>query len=287
MYVFQMLCSMVIFGSVGIVTSLIPLSSPMIAGVRALLGTLFMGFVLIFRRSHINKTAVRKNAVWLLLSGAALGVNWILLFEAYRYTTVGIATLCYYMAPVFVMLLSPLVLKERLTAARFFCVLIALGGMALISGASLSDAKAGKGILFALGAAALYCAVVLLNKRITRLPAQETTFFQLLTAAVITLPYALFTQGDTVTLSAQTVVPLLILGIAHTGLAYLLFFSAAGRLPAQSTAMLSYIDPVTAVALSALVLEKQMPPLLQIVGACMIVGGSIMSELVKPKRKRR
>lgn len=286
MYVFQMLCSMVIFGSVGIVTAVIPLSSPMIAGVRALIGTLFMGLVMIFRRSQINKSAMRKNAVWLILSGAALGVNWILLFEAYRYTSVGVATLCYYMAPVFVVLLSPLVLKERLSAARFVCVLVALGGMVLVSGASLSDAKATTGILFALGAAALYCAVVLINKRITRLPAQETTFFQLLAATAVTLPYALFTQGDAVTLSAQTVVPLLILGIVHTGVAYLLFFSAAGHLPAQSTAMLSYIDPVTAVVLAALVLD-QIPTTLQIVGASMIVGGSILSELVTPKRKRR
>lgn len=286
MYVFQMLCSMVIFGSVGIVTSVIPLSSPMIAGVRALIGTLFMGLVMIFRRSQINKTAMRKNAVWLLLSGAALGINWILLFESYRYTSVGVATLCYYMAPVFVMLLSPLVLKERLSAARFMCVLIALGGMVLVSGASLSDAKATKGILFALGAAVLYCTVILINKRITRLPAQETTFFQLLAATAVTLPYALFTQGDAITLSADTVVPLLILGIVHTGVAYLLFFSAAGKLPAQSTAMLSYIDPVTAVVLAALVLG-QIPSTLQIVGACMIVGGSILSELVAPKRRRR
>lgn len=287
MNVLKMVLSMVIFGSIGLVVSYIPLPSVLTVGFRALLGTACIGLLMILRRSPINKNAVRKNGGWLLLSGVALAANWILLFESYEHTgSVAISTLCYYMAPVFVTLLSPLVLKERLSAVRIVCTAVAVAGAVLISGASMKEPLVLKGILMALGAALLYCTVVLLNKKMSRLPAQETTFFQLIVATVVSLPYALITHGGSVTFSATWIVPLLILGIVHTGVAYLLFFGAANKLPAQSTAVLSYIDPVTAVILSTVVLKQSLDAY-EIAGCAMILVAAVFGELLAGRKKHR
>ena len=282
-----MILSMVIFGSVGIVVNYIPLSPAMIAGLRALIGALVMAVVMILRKKGISRAAILKNLGWLLLSGVALSANWILLFMSYDYTgSVAVSTVCYYMAPVIIMLLSPLVLREKLTGLRLLCVLTAVAGVVLLSGLTLGTKGDLTGILLALGAAALYAAVVLINKVMKRMPAQETTFFQLLVAAVVTLPYSLFVRHDTLVLTADSLLPILILGVVHTGLAYMLFFGAAGKLPAQSTALLSYLDPLLAVVLSALVLRQTLDAY-QMIGAAMILGAAFVGEVFGSKKKRR
>ena len=287
MNTFSMIVSMLIFGSVGIVVKYIPLSPAMIAGLRALIGALVMAVVMILRKTGINQRSIVKNLGWLLLSGIALSTNWILLFMSYDYTgSVAVSTVCYYMAPVIIMLLSPLVLREKLTGLRLFCVLTAVAGVVLLSDLTHGTKGHLTGILLALGAAALYAAVVLLNKKMTRMPAQETTFCQLLIAAVITLPYALFVQHDTLVLTASSLVPMLILGVVHTGLAYVLFFGAAGKLPAQSTALLSYLDPLVAVVLSAVILHQTMTAP-QMIGAGLILGAALVGEVFGAKKKRK
>ena len=287
MNTFSMIVSMLIFGSVGIVVKYIPLSPAMIAGLRALIGALVMAVVMILRKTGINQRSIVKNLGWLLLSGIALSANWILLFMSYDYTgSVAVSTVCYYMAPVIIMLLSPLVLREKLTGLRLFCVLTAVAGVVLLSDLTHGTKGHLTGILLALGAAALYAAVVLLNKKMTRMPAQETTFCQLLIAAVITLPYALFVQHDTLVLTASSLVPMLILGVVHTGLAYVLFFGAAGKLPAQSTALLSYLDPLVAVVLSAVILHQTMTAP-QMIGAGLILGAALVGEVFGAKKKRK
>lgn len=282
-----MLLSMVIFGSVGIVVHYIPMSSTMIAALRALIGALVMAVVMILRRKAISRTAILKNIGWLLLSGVALSANWILLFMSYDYTgSVALSTVCYYMAPVIIMLLSPLVLREKLTALRVMCILTAVAGVMLLSGLTLGTKGQLIGILLALGAAALYAAVVLINKVMKRIPAQETTFCQLFIAAAITLPYALFVQRDAVVLTAQSLIPMLILGVVHTGLAYMLFFGAANKLPAQSTALISYLDPLIAVVLSAVILHQTMDTY-QIIGAALILGAAFVGEVFGTKRRKK
>ncbi len=287
MNTFYMILSMVIFGSVGIVVNYIPMSSAMIAGTRALIGALVMAVVMVMRRKAINRAAIQHNLGWLLLSGVCLSANWILLFMSYDYTdSVAISTVCYYMAPVIIMLLSPLVLREKLTGLRLLCVLTAVSGVVLLSGVTLGTKGRLTGILLALGAAALYAAVVLINKKMKRLPAQETTFCQLLVAAIITLPYALFVEHDSLVLTAGSLLPMLILGVVHTGIAYMLFFGAAAKLPAQSTALISYLDPLIAVALSAVVLRQTMNDF-QLIGAALIIGAAFVGEVFGSKKRKK
>lgn len=287
MNLFYMILSMVIFGSVGIVVNYIPMSSTMIAAMRALIGALVMAVVMVLRRKSINRSAILHNLGWLLLSGIALSANWILLFMSYDYTgSVALSTVCYYMAPVIIMLLSPLVLREKLTGLRILCIITAVAGVVLLSGLTLSTKGQLTGILLALGAAALYAAVVLINKVMKRIPAQETTFCQLLIAAVITLPYALFVRHDALVMTASSLLPMLILGVVHTGIAYMLFFGAASKLRAQSTALISYLDPLIAVVLSAVILHQTMDTY-QIIGAVLILGAAFVGEVFGTKRRKR
>lgn len=273
----KMILSMLIFGSIGIFVSCIPLPSAVIALTRSLLGTLLLALVMLAGKRPAHWAAIRKNLRFLLPAGAALGFNWILLFEAYRYTTVAVATLCYYTAPVFVVLLSPFVLKEKLSWQKLLCVAVALCGTALISGASGGDMR---GIALGLGAALLYCAIVLLNKGVRDLPSMELTFCQLAVSALVMLPYVLLTQsGAALVWGPKTLLLLALVGVLHTGLAYLLFFGAAAELPAQTTALLSYIDPVTAILLSAWLLRQPMNAA-QIAGAALLLGATLAGELV-------
>jgi len=276
---------MLIFGTIGIFVQYVPLSSALIACVRAVIGTIFLAAVMFIGRKRPDMAAICKNLRYLLPAGVALGFNWIMLFEAYRYTTVAVATLCYYMAPVFVIVLSPLVLKEKLTPGKIVCTLIAVAGAALISGVSAMSGSL-RGVMLGLSAAVLYCSIVLLNKFVRDLSALETTFCQLAISAVVMLAYVL-ANGDLAVLSGLALTPrvvlmALILGIVHTGVAYFLYFSSVGHMPMQTAAVLSYVDPVSAIILSALLLSQPMT-LLQIFGAVLILGSALANEVLLPR----
>ena len=214
-----------------------------------------------------------------------IGANWILLFEAYRYVSVAVATLRYYMAPLLVMLLSPMLLGERLTAKKLLCLAVSLAGMAMVSGIfEVSGEGSLRGVLLGLAAAVCYASVILTNKRIHGVTSMDRTIAQLAVAALLALPYALLTEDlSAVSLSADAAVMLLIVVLLHTGLAYALYFSSMDQLPAQTTALMSYIDPISAILLSALVLKETMSPL-SIAGAVLVLGAIICCEL--PDRKR-
>ncbi len=279
----KMIVSMVIFGTIGIFVQYTPLSSTVIACVRSVIGALFLAAVILVTGKKPNIQAIKKNWILLLLSGGALGFNWICLFEAYRYTTVAVATLCYYMAPVFVIILSPIVLKERLTALKTLCTAAAVAGIILISGGGGGSAK---GIALGLAAAMMYCAILLMNKKMEGIDALEKTLCQLSVSAVVMVVYTLITQDlSEIVPNTVTIVMALVLGIVHTGIAYILFFGSVGKLPAQTSAVLSYIDPVTAIVLSALFLKQPMSAV-QIGGAVLILGSMFANELLPNLRKK-
>lgn len=278
----QLIASMVIFGTIGLFVRYIPLPSSVIACVRGFVGMLFLLLVMALRRKKPDTAAIRKNLLVLIVSGAAIGINWILLFEAYRYTTVATATLCYYLAPMFVLLASPLVLKERLTLRKLVCVIVSLIGMFFVSGVaengipSISELT---GVLLGLGAAAFYATVVLLNKKMTGIAATDRTLMQLGLAALAVLPYIFLTENlSAFELSLPALGLLLFVGIIHTGIAYTMYFGSLKALKAQTAAILSYIDPIVAIILSALLLREHMG-VGGIVGAVLILGSALISEL--------
>ena len=274
------IASMLIFGTIGIFRRSIPLPSAFLAFSRGILGGLFLLAFLRLRK----KDGARRLAPGLLLplagTGAMIGFNWMLLFEAYNHTTVAVATLCYYMQPTIVILLSPLVFRERLTGRKAVCALISIAGMVLISG--VTDGGGGSrdmtGILLGLGAAALYAGVVIMNKKIKGADAYQRTTVQLLAAGSVMIPYLLLTDGFSgVVFTPTTLLLLLAVGLIHTGAAYALYFGSMEGLAIQSIAVLSYIDPVSALLFSALLLREPLS-LMNIIGAVLIIGSAMISE---------
>lgn len=284
----MLISSLFIVGSIGIFRRYIPLSSALIAFFRGLIGSVSLFVFIKLRKTGRWQRIETKNLVGLMINGAFLGINWILLFEAFNYTTIAKATLCYYMQPTIVLLLSPLVFKEKLTVKKILCALVALFGMIFVSGVICVDvvqAEELKGILFGIGAAGFYSLVVILNKKISDADAYQKTIIQLISAAVILIPY-LIIIGDfkDIVFNASLVLLLLIVGIIHTGVVYALYFGSMSGLKAQTISILSYIDPVVAMIVSALILGERMT-LWGIIGAVLIIGSAIVSEL-EPKRKK-
>ena len=277
----MLISAMLLYGTIGVFRRYIPLSSGMLAFSRGLLGSLFLWGLVRLRGRGRAEWIGRKDLLLLALTGALIGANWMLLFEAYNHTTVATATMCYYMQPTLVILLSPLVLRERLTARRLACAGAAVAGMAFVSGVADGggiSARDLSGVAFGLGAAALYATVILLNKRVQVEDAYKKTAIQLTAATVALAPYVLLTEDfAAIRLDARAAALVLIVGIVHTGVAYAMYFGSMKRLRAQTIALLSYIDPVFALLLSAAVLHEPITPL-GLLGAALIIGSALVSE---------
>lgn len=282
--------SMLIFGTIGVFRRYIPLSSGMLAFTRGLLGALALLLICCLRGRRIGRGIDGRTWLKMLLVGVFIGVNWILLFESYNYTTVATATVCYYMEPTIVILLSPVFFRERLGAGRLICAAAAVVGMFLVSGSAdgggigVGDLR---GVLCGLGAAVFYSAVIILNKKTHVSDASEKTMIELFAASAVLLPYLLLTEDFSgIELSVAAVVMTLIVGIFHTGIAYAMYFGSLNRLRAQSVAVLSYIDPVFALLLSVIVLHEKIT-VFGAIGSAMIIGSALISELLPSGGKKR
>ena len=298
-----MALAMAIFGTIGIFRRMIPLSSAWVAFFRGAIGSLFLiAFVWANHRGSRKKAPDRAVTVKLIVSGALIGINWALLFEAYNHTTVSIATLCYYMAPTFVIILSCIIFRERLTVIKAACAAASLVGMVLISGvagggSSASSGSSGVlsgfsglisggglteetvGILFGLGAAVLYASVVLINKSIKISDPYNKTIVQLISATVVLIPYLALKDGlPDAEWTIELIALLITIGIVHTGLSYALYFGSMEGLKTHTVALFSYIDPVTALVLSHVLLHEELT-FLGIFGAVLILGSALISGL--------
>ena len=243
--------AMLIFGTIGLFRRMIPFPSSLIAATRGLIGTLFLLCFLTLTRQKLSFSTIRKNLIPLVLSGTLMGFNWILLFESYNYTSVAISTVCYYMAPVFVILSAPVFFKEKLTLKKIIC------------------------------AAVLYATVILINKKLTTIEAFDRTILQLGTSAVVLFPYTMMTENlSSLTFDGNVLILLLITGIVHTGIAYVLYFHSIKTLDTQSIAIYSYIDPMSAILFSALFLNETVTAI-EMIGMVLILGSAFLSEIQK------
>lgn len=278
----MLMLSMAIFGSIGIFRRYVPLTSSSLAFFRGILGAMFLLVVAKIQKRQINHHIGFRKILWLVITGAVMGVNWILLFEAYNYTTVATATLCYYMQPAIVILLSPLIFKEPITSKKWICVILSIIGMIFVSGlieSGIPPLSESKGILFGIGAALFYATVVIMNKKLPGLDAYEKTIIQLLSAAVILIPYLLISrQSFHVEWTPTVIVMLLIVGFVHTGIAYALYFGSMDGVKAQTVAIFSYLDPIIALLLSSVILKERMT-VFGITGAVLIIGAALISEI--------
>jgi len=280
----MLITSMAIFGTLGLFVRNIPVSSGELALYRAVLAALLLAAYFIVTKQKIPFEKMKKEVPLLLLSGIAMGINWILLFEAYKYTTVSIATLSYYFAPVIVTVVCPILFHEKLTGKQMVCFAMSTLGIVMITG--IGDMRGGNdfvGILFGLGAAVFYATVILLNKFIKNVEGIHRTFFQFLSAILILIPHVMMTSGVTLR-KMNTIgwVNLLTVGFIHTGVTYCMYFSSLKELPGQKAAILSYIDPLVAVIISVTVLGEKMT-LWQAAGGILILGFTLWNEMTPVK----
>lgn len=285
---FIYIISMLIFSTIGIFRKYVPLSSEFVAFTRGVIGVLFLVLFIIVSKKKIDKTSIKNNLLLLIISGCFIGLNWLFLFESYKYTSVATATLCYYMAPIFILLVSPIFLKEKLNKINIVCIIAALIGMVLVSGiieVGFNDLNTLKGVLFGLAAAILYASVVIMNKKIKSISPYDKTIVQLSFASIVLVPYLLGTGGfSNLVFDRDSIIMLLIMGVIHTGLAYALFFGSMENISGQSIALFSYIDPVMAIVLSTIILDERMT-IIQAAGAVLILGFTLLNEYVSIKKK--
>ena len=277
--------AMVVFGTIGVFVRNIPLASAEVALYRAVLAATLLAGYFLLSRQKVGLKKLGRELPLLLFSGAAMGFNWILLFEAYKYTTVSAATLSYYFAPVIVTVACPILFREKMGMKQWICFAMSTLGIVLITG--IGELSGGgqhlKGIAFGLGAAVLYATVILLNKHIKGVEALDKTAAQMLSATVVLIPYVLLTEKvSALSFTGPSVALLLGMGIVHTGLAYVLYFGSLRKLTAHTAAVFSYIDPVVAVLLSALFLGEKLG-LDGILGTLLILGAAVLGEIPDQK----
>ena len=280
----RLIAAMAIFGTVGLFRRYIPFGSGAVALARAVIGILFLLILQRIKKRPMNRKAIKKNLPILVASGVVMAINWILLFEAYNYTTVSAATVCYYMAPMLVVVFAPLILKEKMRPYKLVCAALAVVGIVLVSGVLTDGLSGGIGIALGLGAAVFYAGVMFLNRFLRDIGAYDRTIGQLAAAAIVLIPYTLLTEPMPAQLDASAVLMTLVVGVVHTGFAYSLYFGSMDYVPAQALALFSYIDPVVAVLLSALVLHEPLT-LLNALGVVLVLGSAAAGELIGEKKR--
>lgn len=280
----QFIISMLIFGSIGLFVKAINMPSWIIVLMRTIIGSLFLILVLVVRRQPINRKSILDNLPILALSGLVLGTSWAFLFESYRYTTVSNATLLYYCAPIIVFLFSSFIFKEPLTWSKIAGIAAAIIGMVIVNGFGIEGSDPYLGMIYGIASALLYATLMILNKFIKDLSGLESTLAQLIVAAFVMTAYVLFKQENKWLFGGGLEIFLLmVVGILHTGIACYLYFSSMQQLPGQAIAVLSYIDPVSALLFSAIFLGERLS-VIQILGALLILGGTAFSQLYQSKQ---
>lgn len=295
----KVLIAMLLWGSLGVFVKNISLESVEISFFRGIIGSIFLGIVLLIKMRSKKKSDEdiyletskneykkkdKKSIIVLIISGMAIGFNWVFLFNSYNYITVANATIVYYLAPVIVIFVSPIFLKEKLTSKKVVAVICAMCGLILIVKTNTSNVNIDltSGIINAFMAACLYASVIILNKFIKNVDDYKKTFIQIFMASMVLLPWVIY-RDKIVFDSIKSIILILVLGIAHTGIAYCLYFSAMKDLKGQSIAILGYIDPVSSVVFSIFLLREPFS-IYQLIGGVIILLSAIISEK-KPKPK--
>ena len=283
----MLITSMIIFGTLAIFVKNINVSSGELALYRAMLASLIIGLYLLITKQKLNFKAIKKELIIISLSGMAMGFNWIFLFEAYKYTTISVATLAYYFAPIIVMVMCPILFKEKMSLKQWICFIVATLGIFMIVGVNNSEGNNNHiiGVVLGLLAAVFYATVILLNKHIKSISGIHRTFIQFISAIIVLIPYVAFTSGFSIqNLNINGWINLLIVGIVHTGITYCLYFTSLKNLSGQSVAVLSYIDPLVAIIISFIIGEKML--LLQIIGGVLLIAATIFNEIQFKTKKR-
>ena len=271
------IAALLLFGSNGIVASLISLDSSEIVMYRTLIGSALLIALYLLSGGRFTFYRQGRSFAFLALSGISMGVSWLFLYEAYRRVGVSVASLGYYCGPVIVMAVSPLLFRERLTKRKLLCFFVVLAGIVLVNSGALHEARSLAGMACALASAVMYACMVCFNKKARGITGMENAALQLSLAFLTVFVYVLLWQGVGVHIPAGDIAPLLFLGLVNTGVGCFLYFSSIGAIPVQSVAILGYLEPLSAILFSVLFLRESMTPM-QAAGAALIILGAIGAE---------
>ena len=284
--IFKYILALLLFGTNGIVASFIAMSSHEIVLLRTLIGSLFLIFVFLLSGGKFSTRKNRRDFVFVMISGIAMGASWILLYEAYTLIGVSLASLVYYCGPVIVLGLSPWIFRERLKPASLLGFAAVLLGLYFVNLESMRLGEISWGILYGILSAVLYAVMVIFNKLATKITGLKNATYQLVTAFLTVALFTLIKQGASIRIESDSVVPLLLLGLVNTGIGCYLYFSSIDQLSAGSVAIVGYLEPLSAVIFSAIFLREQLSSL-QILGAILILGGAAFGELLRIRSTKR
>ena len=275
-YIFALL----LFGSNGIVASLIHLSSYEIVLLRTLIGSLLLIAIFFIAREKLTFYKYKTQSIFLAVSGIAMGTSWIFLYEAYDEIGVSLASLAYYCGPVIVMILSPLLFREKLTKIKVCSFLVVLVGIFLVNGTAFENGVSVWGLACGLLSAVCYSLMVMFNKKAKDITGLENSMLQLFVAFLTVAIFVGIKQGYRMEIDTQSIIPILVLGLLNTGIGCYFYFSSIGKLPVQTVAICGYLEPLSAVLFSVIFLKETMLPI-QIIGAVLIIGGAMLGEYRK------
>ena len=278
------LLALLLFGSNGVVASYISLTSYEIVFLRSLIGSILLISLFKLADNKIDLTKNKRHLLYLIISGVAMGVSWIFLYEAYQQIGVSIASLAYYCGPVIVMLLSPLLFKERFTLPKVGGFVAVLCGILLINTQAIHDGKTPWGLFCGVMSAIMYAFMVIFNKKAHSITGIKNAMLQLIISFLTVAVFLGFRQGFIIHVSRSDWIPILILGLLNTGIGCYLYFSSIASLPVQSVAVCGYLEPLSAIAFSVLLLKEILQPI-QMLGAVLVIGGSIFAEGIVIRKK--
>lgn len=277
------LCALLLFGLNGIVASQIALSSYEIVFLRTLIGSSLLIVLFLFGKGTFHLKENRRDALFITLSGIAMGTSWMFLYEAYQQIGVSLASLLYYCGPVIVMVLSPLIFHERLTWPKLAGFLIVLVGIALVNGKVAGERNAW-GLFCGAMSAVMYFLMVTLNKQSRQIVGMENSVIQLTVSFLTVAIFVGIKQAFIIHVPSEAWPWILVLGVVNTGIGCYLYFSPLAKLPVQTVAICGYLEPLSAVVFAAILLGEKMSAI-QILGAACIIGGAMIGELIKEQKR--
>ncbi|NYB75021.1 EamA family transporter [Sedimentibacter hydroxybenzoicus DSM 7310] len=278
--------ALLMFGSNGIVASYILLSSYEIVFLRTLIGSMFLILIFLFSKTERMFWKNKSHSMYLIISGIAMGASWIFLYEAYSQIGVSIATLSYYCGPVIIMILSPVLFKERLANTKllgFFAVII---GMFFVNYQALSQGIISWGLILSILSAIMYAIMVVFNKKAVSITGLENSMYQLVTSFFAVAIFVGIKQGFSIDIVHTNLPAILLLGVVNTGIGCYFYFSSIDDLPVQTVSICGYLEPLSALIFSAAILGEKLGAL-QIAGAILILGGAAFGELAVSDRSLR
>lgn len=282
---FKFIFSLLLFGINGIVASHINLTSSEIVFLRTLLGSIFLIIMFVLTGGKFHVKQYPKDMLFIILSGIAMGTSWMFLYEAFQQIGVSLASLLYYCGPVLVMIVSPFVFKEMLTVPKIVGFLIVLVGIFLVNGINDTNNSNTWGFICGLLSAVTYCLMVTFNKQSRNIVGFENSAIQLIISFLTVAVFIGVRQHFVIVIPVESWPWILVLGIITTGVGCYLYFSSLSKIPAQTAAIFGYFELLSAVIFAAILLHEKMS-LSQSIGAVCIIGGAMLGELVKTKKKQ-